>query len=230
MGKFPPMETAMQRPALPRRTRSRHAATAALAAWGAGLAGAALADTGGLSLGVGVSTLGATLEAAYRMSDTFGMRVPAAYLRGSYTDTDDGIAYDLDLAGGGVGLLGDYYPARGGFRLSGGAFVGSIDADGGARGDGTVGNTAYTGVDLAVGATARNSVMPALALGYDAGIGPGWIVSADLGALYTGGADVAIRDRAGQVAQGDIDAETRKREDDAPAFYPYLKLTVAFRF
>lgn len=195
------------------------------------LSGAALAaDPGERGIGVGVSTLGATVEATYRINETFGLRVPAGYLDGSYSDTDDGIAYDLDLTVGGVGLLGDYYPGLGGLRLSGGAFVSRIKADGNARGDGTVGNTVYTGVDLDVDVDAKNSVMPALAVGYDADIGQRFTLSADLGALYTGGFDVKVRDRSGQVSQADIDSEIGDIENDAPDFYPYVKLTVAFRF
>lgn len=208
----------------------RIAAIAGLAAALAAASGAQADDPGTRGIGIGASTLGATVEATYRITDSFGLRVPVGYLNGSYSDTADGIAYDLDLTVGGVGLLGDYYPGLGGLRLSGGAFVSMIEGDGNARGDGTVGNTAYTGVDLAVEAEAKNTVMPALALGYDAGIGQRWRISADLGALYTGGFDVDLRDRSGQVAQSDLDAETRDLENDAPDFYPYVKLTVAFRF
>lgn len=190
----------------------------------------AAADPGETGIGLGISTLGATVEATYRISDSLGLRVPAGYLSGSYSDTDDGIDYDLDLTVGGVGLLVDYYPGLGGLRLSGGAFFSAISGDGSARGDGTIGDTDYTGVDLDVDADAKNSVMPALAVGYDAGIGARWTISADLGALYTGGFDVDVRDRSGQVAQSDIDAEIRDLESDAPDFYPYVKLTVAFRF
>jgi hypothetical protein len=222
------MEPAMRRPARHRFPPARRAARAAMAV--ACLCGPVQADPGDLGIGIGASTLGATVEATYRISDRFGLRVPASYLDGSYSDTDDGIAYDLDLTMGGVGLLGDYYPGGGGFRLSGGAFVATLDGDGRARGNGTVGETAYTGVDLEVDASARNGVMPALAVGYDAGLGARWLVSADLGALYTGGFDVGIRDRSGQVSQADLDAEIRKQQDDAPDFYPYVKLTVAFRF
>lgn len=188
------------------------------------------ADPGDRSVGVGASTLGATVEATYRITEAFGMRVPVAYLGGSYSDSEDGIDYDLDLTLGGVGILGDFYPGPGGFRLSGGAFYGTIKADGDARGDGTVGNTDYTGVDLAVDVEAANRIMPALAVGYDAAVGSRWMISADLGAMYTGGFDASIRDRTGQVSPDDIAAETRDLEDEAPDFYPYVKLTVAFRF
>jgi hypothetical protein len=192
--------------------------------------GAADAEPGALSLGLGVSTLGATVEAAYRINDSFGVRVPAGYLDASYSDTDDGLAQDHDLMVGGIGLLGDYYPGLGRLRLSGGAFVNGIDVDGRARGDGVVGDTFYSGVDLDVDGSARNAVMPALSLGLDADIGRRWMLSADLGALYTGGFDIAARDSSGQVSQADLDAEVRQRESDAPDFYPYLKFTVAFRF
>lgn len=210
--------------------RSPFRIPAALLALAASPAAAQAAEPGKRSVGLGVSTLGATVEGTYRITDAFGLRIPAGYLRGSYTDDDDGIDYDLDLTLGGVGILGDYYPGLGGLRLSGGAFYTAIHADGDARGDGTIGETDYIGVDLDVDVDAKNRLMPALALGYDAGIGSRWMISADLGAMYTGGVDATLRDRTGQVSQDDLAAEGRDIEDDAPDFYPYVKLTVAFRF
>lgn len=198
--------------------------------WAGGIGAVQAAERGDRSVGLGVSTLGATVEGTYRITDSFGVRVPVGYLGGSYSDTDDGIDYDLDLTLGGVGVLGDYYPGAGGLRLSGGAFYNGVKADGDARGDGTVGDTEYTGVDLDVGVEPKNRIMPAVALGYDAAVGSRWIISADLGAMYTGGFDATLRDRSGQVSQADIDAESRELEDDAPDFYPYVKFTVAFRF
>lgn len=188
------------------------------------------ADPGDMSVGVGVSTLGPTVEGTYRITESFGVRVPAGYVGADYSDTEDGISYDLDLTLGGVGVLGDYYPGLGGLRLSAGAIYARIEADGTARGDGTVGNTDYTGVDLDASVEAENRVMPAVAVGYDAEIGQRWMISADLGALYTGGFNASLTDRSGQVSQADLDAEIGDLEDDAPDYYPYVKLTVAFRF
>lgn len=188
------------------------------------------ADPGDVTVGLGVSTLGATVEGAYRISETLGARVPVGYLGTSFSDTDDGLDFDLDLNLGGVGLLGDYYPGGGGFRLSGGVFYNAVKAEGSARGDGNVGDTFYTGVDLDVDVEPKNRFMPALAIGYDAEIGSRWVISGDLGAMYTGGFKASVRDRTGQVSQADIDDEIGDIEDGRADFYPYIKLGVAFRF
>ncbi|PWR03911.1 hypothetical protein DKT77_04150 [Meridianimarinicoccus roseus] len=191
---------------------------------------AAAQDPGEVGVTLGVSTLGPTVEGSYRISDRLGVRVPVGYLGTDLDESEDGIDYDLDLTIGGVGLLADYYPGLGGLRVSGGAFLGQYEADGGGRGSGRIGGTDYTNVDMALDVHARNRVMPALSLGYDGTLGRRWLLSADLGAMYTGGFDVNLTDRTGQVSQSDLDAEISDLESDIPDFLPYVKLSVGFRF
>ncbi|QIE40698.1 porin family protein [Rhodobacteraceae bacterium SC52] len=196
-----------------------------------GAQGAAQAqEPGEFGINLGVSTLGPTIEGTYRISDKLGVRVPAGYFGGDFDTSEDGIDYDLNASIGGIGLLADYYPLSGGLRLSGGAFLSKYEADGTGQGSGQIGDTIYNDIDLAFDAEAENYVMPTLSLGYDGSIGQRWTLSADLGAMYTGGFDVTLQDRSGQVSQSDIDAEIANIEGDAPDFIPYVKLSVGFRF
>lgn len=187
-------------------------------------------EAGEFAVGLGVSTLGPTLEGSYRVNDRFGFRVPVGFLSFDETETDDGIKYDVDANIGGIGLLGDYYTGLGGLRLSGGAIVSRFELDGRGSGSGKVGDTNYSNVDLNFSAEAKNTVMPTISLGYDGRIGSRWMLSADVGAMYTGGFDVNLTDRSGQVAQDDIDREIDDAEDDLPNILPYLKFTATFRF
>lgn len=187
-------------------------------------------EPGDFGVNVGVSTLGPTIEGTYRISEKLGVRVPAGYFGGEFDTSEDGIDYDLNASIGGIGLLADYYPLSGGLRLSGGAFLSKYSADGTGKGSGQIGDTVYNNLDLVLDAEAENSVMPTLSLGYDGSIWQRWTLSADLGAMYTGGFDVNLQDRSGQVSQSDIDAEIAKIESDAPDFMPYVKLSVGFRF
>lgn len=187
-------------------------------------------EAGEFGLGFGLSTLGPTLEGTYRVNDRFGLRVPIGFLSIDDTETDDGFTYDYDASFGGVGLLGDYYTGVGGLRLSGGAMVSRYELDGRGRGSGTVGDTDYNNVDLDFSAETRNSIMPMVSLGYDGQIGSRWTLSADLGAMYTGGFNVDLTDRSGQVSQEDINKEIDDAEDDAPDILPYVKFTATFRF
>ena len=73
------------------------------------LAGAASAQDSNLRFGLGVSTLGGTLEGAYRFNDSWAVRgVLAGGLSGNTTETADGVTYDVTGRLGGFALLGDY--------------------------------------------------------------------------------------------------------------------------
>ena len=187
-------------------------------------------EAGEFGLGLGISTLGPTVEGSYRFNDRFGVRMPLGYLTFDDERTRDGIKYNVDASGGGLGLLGDYYTGLGGLRVSGGAFISRYELDGRGRGSGTIGDNTYSNVDMDFSAESRNSVMPAISVGYDGNIGARWTLSADLGAMYTGGFDIDLKDRSGQVSQADIDREIKDAEDDIPNVLPYLKLTATFRF
>ncbi|MEV8465699.1 hypothetical protein AB0T83_02750 [Fluviibacterium sp. DFM31] len=187
-------------------------------------------EPGEFGLGFGLSTLGATLEGTYRVSDRFGLRVPLGYLSVDDTETDDGIKYDYDSQLGGIGLLGDYYTGIGGLRITGGAMLSGYDVDGTGRGSGTLGDNTYNNVNLRYSADTKNAVMPMISLGYDGQVSPRWTLSADLGAMYTGGFDVSLTDKSGQVSQADLNKEIKDAEDDAPSVLPYVKFTATFRF
>ena len=193
--------------------------------------GAALAqEAGQFAVGAGVSTLGLTLEGSYRINDRFGVRVPVVYFGYDDTITEDGTDFDGEITLGGAALLGDFYTGLGGLRVSGGAFFNAYGAEGTAEGDATVNGVDYSGVDLLLDAEPENRVMPMLSIGYDGNLGGGWMLSADLGAMYAGDWSVDLEDRAGVVPQSDIDAEVGDISDDLPEIIPYFKLTATFRF
>ncbi len=206
------------------------AALAASSFLAAAATGAVAQSAGDFGLGLGVSTLGPTVEGTYRVNDRFGLRVPAGYFAADFDGTEDGVDYDADVELGGIGLLGDFFPGAGGLRLSAGAIYSLYSVDGRGRGSGTVGNTEYTDVDLRFDGDPRNEILPTAAIGYDGRIGQRWTLSADLGAMFTGGYDITLRDASGRVSQDDIEAEIGDIEDDLPDVIPYLKFAVSFRF
>lgn len=187
-------------------------------------------DSGRFTVGAGLSTLGPTLEAGYRVNARLGLRVPAGYFDYDFDETEAGIRYDVETRFGGLGLLGDFYPAGGGLRLSAGALINRYALDGRGRGDGEIGGTEYSDVDLTLEAEPQNAVMPMLSVGYDGRLGARWMLSADLGAMFPGGYDIRLRDRSGQVSEADLASEIDDLEDDLPGVLPYVKFTAAFRF
>lgn len=197
--------------------------------------GATAEAPGAFSLGLGLGTLGPTIEGSYRITDAFGLRVPAGFLSTAYDERVDDIDFDVDLDIGGIGLLGDYRPAGGvpgldGLRLSAGGILGAYALDARGRGDGEVGDNDYEDVDLRLGIDPRNRLMPVVAVGYDGALTRRWRLSADLGAIFAGGFDLDLRDASGQVSEADLETEIGEIEDDLPALLPYVTLSVAFRF
>lgn len=182
---------------------------------------------GDIRVGVGVSALDPAVDGTYRINDAFGMWLPGGYPSVELDDGSDGIDYHIEGDLGGIALLGDYFTGLGGLRVSAGALYSRHSADGRGRGDGAVGNADFTDVALRLDAGPTNRLMPVASLGYHGRIGTRWTLSADLGAVYSGGYDIALRDVSAQASQQNTDADI---DDDLPDFQPYVKFTVGFRF
>lgn len=185
-----------------------------------------------VSVGAGISTIGLTVEPSYRATDRWGVRAPIGFGSINRNLTVEGIDYDVSASTGGVGVLGDYYPTGGGLRVSGGLFKSNIGSTGRATGTVDVGSGTYAGVDLRTEVETERSIAPMVAVGYDGQIGAGWGLSADLGAIYTGGFKTSITDLSGIVPQSDIDAEVSSVDAaiDEYKVIPYFKLGATYRW
>lgn len=90
-------------------------------------------DVGDTSIAFGVSGFGGSVEAAYRIDPSIGVR--GAYWGGvslSYQEDDGETDIEGDVRLGGLALLADYYPTQSGWRISGGVFfsTGEFEASG----------------------------------------------------------------------------------------------------
>lgn len=185
-----------------------------------------------VSVGVGLGTLGVTVEPSYRADPNWGVRVPVGFGTIKRDITVDGIDYAVSASTGGVGVMADYFPNGGNFRVSGGLMKSNLSSTGRATGTLDVGSGTYAGVDLRTEAEAARSIAPMVSFGYDGVTASGWGVSADLGAMYTGGFQVSVTDLSGTVPQSDIDAETASINDSLNDFkvIPYVKLGMTYRW
>lgn len=203
------------------------------------LASAALAqNVGEKSVSFGLSSFGPTLEGTYQVDQMWRMRgVVMGGLTYSDTSTDSGNSYDFDAKLGAVALLADYYPTTSGFRLSGGLLINttSIDAT-------TVATPAEpieidnatfaTGSVTARGEFAKK-VSPMITTGYDYRFNNAWMLSGELGAIYTGGIDLtATGSTAALQTALDGSQDYRDARNDASdiKFYPYISIMVGYRF
>ncbi len=184
------------------------------------------------SVEVGVSTLGLMVEPTWPTGPNSAVRLPLAFGKLEADRTIDGIDYNVSADLGGAGVLADYYPGGGAFRVSGGLFKSSLGIDGRATGEVEVGANLYTGVDMVVSGSPDTSISPMVSVGFEAQVGAGWGISADLGLVYTGGFTVTAEDRSGIVSQADLDAEVGAINDDAADLniLPFAKIGATYRW
>lgn len=204
------------------------------------LGSAAFAQDTQLRFGVGVSSMGATLEGAYRFNENLAMRgviaggVTASRLGGG-TQTVDGVTYTTSGQLGGFALLADYYTGRTGFRVSGGAFISNTKFSGTANASAanpiTIGNTTLNNGELATASVEfTRKISPMLTVGWDQNIGKTFTLSGEVGAIATGNLNVNVT--APGVSAADVAREVQNINDELSQFgvYPYVGITATFRF
>jgi len=182
-------------------------------------------------LSLGGSTLGATLEAGYRIGPNFGLRGIVGYGAAGFSGSYSGAPMTGSATIGGYGLLADVY-FGGGARISAGGMVPNYRADLAISGDITVNGTAFTGVDIAGQIASTRRIAPVLAIGYARRFPNNWGISADFGAMYTGGFVLTASDNSAQIPQVDLDAElaATNAELGQITILPFIKLGVSFSF
>lgn len=187
-------------------------------------------DMGDITVGAGLSTFGANLEAAYQVNPT--LRLRGALMGGvdaTYSDTDTaGVTVTGDAQLGGVALLADYYPTGGAWRLSGGVFFSNTDLTASGEVDLPTGPEAAT-----ITAAFSSDVAPMVTAGYEYRFGGGWSLNLEGGVVYTDGIDVTFT-ATDPTAQAEIDADADVVDAISTAkdvvVWPYLSLGVTYRF
>ena len=187
-----------------------------------GLAGTAVAETGDIQAGAGLSTFGAMIEGSYEITPQIKAR--GFYLGGinvSETDTyesEDDTNYDVtaDLSLGALGVVADYY-VLGGWRVSGGLFFSNS----------SISTEFDDGTDTFEAEIAfKDDVALMLATGYNYTWNSGVYLSGELGAIFTSlEASTNATDADFQTDIDDLNDELA----NLPAV-PYLSLTVGYTF
>ena len=212
-------------------------------------------DGNNVRVGLGLSSLGGTVEGQYRFNENFAMRgLYAGGLSGDEagTEVDGDLTADYSASGqlGGTALLLDYYPFGGGLKLSAGAMMsntnidltGTLSATNGSFQFGDLDVNAGT-VDVDASVEFARQAAPMLTVGYDWQISNRFSINAELGAIAIGGLDIAMTATpdADAIAAGasqddinaEIDTEIANIQDDIGSsadLYPYIALMGTFRF
>ena len=185
-----------------------------------------------VTIGVGAGTMGLVVEPAIKTGHRTALRIPIGFGSANTSTSVDGIDYDVSASVGGVGVLADYYPSAGSFRVSGGLFKTNLEATGRATGTVEVGANTYAGVDVTTTGKPKNAVAPVISVGFDGHLGSGWGISSDLGVMYVGGFSATASDATGLVSQADLDAEMTAVNDELGdiSVLPFVKFGATYRW
>jgi hypothetical protein len=190
-----------------------------------------------VGVGVKAGTLGLGVDLTGRITDWFS-------IRGSYSKRDfstshetSGIEYDDDIALGAYGVMLDFHPFKGNFRLTAGYMRNrtGVDVTSTPTQDTKIGDTTYTPAEIGTltGAIGFKQDVPYFGIGYgSAAKGPHRVkFLLDAGVLSQGSAQVTLTSNTGLVSQADLDKEIQQIEDDIKNYklYPVLSLGISFR-
>ncbi len=238
------------RNAFPRILKGILAANALLAT-GALLATPAMADNVAVTLGTGGLTADWTVPVASKLQT----RLHFSYMKLDTDQESDDIDYTIEFDNVLLGVLLDWHPFNGGFRLSGGLAASDfgVDMEADSQDEYDVGDNKYVGALSLDGSLDFNSVAPYLGFGWGASVGEtGLSFAADIGVLLIGeptlsldasGTASQIDPDTGEVGitldvaanaefQQDLEKERVKAEEDLDSisFYPVINLGVSYAF
>ena len=187
-------------------------------------------EPGAFSFSLGLSSVGLTGEVAYQANENWRLR---AMISGApnYRSGEDlgGINYDTVAKLRGLSLLADRRIGNSNWRVTFGGFLSESEANGSASGDLQIGDNFYPSATLDASVKFENRFSPIIAIGYDHPLTDNWILSGSLGYIYTGGIDVKLNGSAG-ILPTDLIKERIDAENDVDDGYPFVELSVAYRF
>lgn len=191
----------------------------------------------GVGVGLHVGTLGFGIDATYGITETLNIRGQYNSIGFDADDTDGGLNYNYDLDWNTYGILVDWHPFSGGFRISAGYFINNNEVTGEANGTNVeVGNTTYSGTVGLRSALTFDSSAPYFGIGWGNAAEKNNRLSFmfELGALLQGSSKVSLIETSSTkiVSQADLDVESAQLEADISEFdvYPVVTVGLAYQF
>lgn len=191
----------------------------------------------GLGLGLHAGTLGFGIDATYGISEVLNIRGQYNTIGLDADETDAGIDYNYDLDWNTYGILVDWHPFSGGFRLSAGYFINNNEVRGTASGTNLdVGGNTYAGPVGLKSAVTFDSSAPYVGIGWGNAAEKNNRLSFmfEIGALLQGSPKVSLVETSATlvVLQADLNAEAAELEADISEFdvYPVVTLGLAYQF
>lgn len=192
---------------------------------------------GRISLGITGGTLGIGPEVSYRASEKVAVRANLTFFTISRDFDSDDVTYSGKVKLKSGGLMLDFHPGGGGFRLSAGARINGNRAEVVATPSTpvTINGRTYTPAQIGTlrGRADTKSLAPVLTIGYGGRAKSGIAFGVEAGAMFQGSVRVQPFTASGTgVAAADLASEQRSLQDDVDGFkvYPVLQLSLGYRF
>lgn len=216
-------------------------------------------DKPGIAVSLKAGTLGAGVELDYAINEKFNLRVQLNSFTYDDSFDEDGITYSGDLELKSVGLLADWRPFSGVFKLTGGAYKNDNKISAAAVSNGEaefeIGNYSYAGsasdpLTLAANLDLGNGTAGYLGFGWGNSYSSGLSFSVDLGVLFSGSAqariaasgtayrvdnpdvqfDVAGSSAEAQMFRDEIEAERLNLQGDLDDFEYYPVISIGLGY
>jgi len=194
-----------------------------------------------------VSTVGLGVHYSFPVGTALNGRIGLNALRRSDTDSTNDVDYDFKLKLATVDALVDYFPMKGGFRVTGGIVYNGnkFEANGRPKSNGTYTFNGRTYPAAAVGSVNAevtfNKLAPYLGIGWGNAVAADktWGFSVDVGAIFQGSPKSALSNRGctatapicSQIAS-DVQVENRSFQAEMEDFkvLPVVRVGVSIKF
>ncbi|NPA28251.1 MAG: hypothetical protein GXN91_04345 [Epsilonproteobacteria bacterium] len=170
----------------------------------------------GASLKIGTLGVGADFE--HMFNKKHGVRLNVNGIKISRDEELDDITYDLDLKLFTAGILYDYHPWEGSFRVTTGLYYNNNKLEGTARPTSpvTIGDRTYQPdqigqIDAKI--DFENEVAPYVGIGWSSTEKNGWHFTADIGVMYAGEPQVWAQATPGPALQDQPDLVNQLQQD-----------------
>lgn len=195
------------------------------------------------AIGARAATTGLGADVTMRATPRLNLRASASAFNYTYSDTYDDVAYDAELDLKSAGLLLDFHPFRGAFRISAGMYANGTDISlsGAPTQNVQIGGQTFTPAQVGniTGTVEFPSTAPYLGIGWGNAVGERnkFGVNLELGVLFQGSADVELQSNGGTLSNNpvltnQIEAEEQAIENDLSDFklYPVVAVGVTYSF
>ena len=196
-----------------------------------------------IALGGRAATMGFGGDVTMRMTSWLNVRASANAFNYTYSDTYGDVSYDAELNLQSAGMLLDFHPFRGNFRLSVGTYANGngVDFSGQPTQNVNIGGQNFTPAEVGTiaGTVEFRKYAPYLGLGWGNAVGAhnrlGF--SLEIGVLFQGSPDVEMSSQGGTFSDdptliSEIENEERSIENDLSSFeyYPVVGMGMSYAF